>query len=70
VGNALGFALIMGMTAAIGAALPLVILHTKDVGTREGIFTWSVGPPRQRKLDLRVTVPVLWYRCAGLDWSW
>eukprot|EP00045_Choanoeca_perplexa_P003056 m.28451 g.28451 ORF g.28451 m.28451 type:complete len:350 (+) comp11840_c0_seq1:115-1164(+) len=40
VGNALGFAIILGLTSAIGAALPLVVLHPEDVGTRQGIFTW------------------------------
>eukprot|EP00730_Choanoeca_flexa_P004189 TRINITY_DN11623_c0_g1_i6.p1 TRINITY_DN11623_c0_g1~~TRINITY_DN11623_c0_g1_i6.p1 ORF type:complete len:348 (+),score=37.33 TRINITY_DN11623_c0_g1_i6:194-1237(+) len=40
VGNALGFAIILGLTSAIGAALPLVVLHPEDVGSREGIFTW------------------------------
>ena len=40
VGNALGFAIILGLTSAIGAALPLVVLHPDDVGTKQGIFTW------------------------------
>eukprot|EP00049_Salpingoeca_infusionum_P010481 m.180640 g.180640 ORF g.180640 m.180640 type:complete len:377 (+) comp14653_c0_seq31:84-1214(+) len=40
VGNALGFALILGLTSALGAALPLVILHPDAVKEREGTFTW------------------------------
>ena len=40
VGNSLGFSLILGMTSAIGAALPLVVLHPDDAGSRQGICTW------------------------------
>ena len=40
VGNALGFALILGMTSAIGAALPLLVQHPDEAGAKEGIFTW------------------------------
>eukprot|EP00047_Mylnosiga_fluctuans_P015532 m.47342 g.47342 ORF g.47342 m.47342 type:complete len:351 (+) comp5969_c0_seq2:40-1092(+) len=40
VGNSLGFSLILGMTSAIGAALPLVALHPDEAGSKVGIFTW------------------------------
>lgn len=32
-----------GLTSALGAAIPLVALHTSEVGTKEGICTWSVA---------------------------
>lgn len=41
VGNALGFALILGMTSAIGAALPLLVQHPDEAGAKTGIFTWA-----------------------------
>eukprot|EP00052_Salpingoeca_macrocollata_P017839 m.145992 g.145992 ORF g.145992 m.145992 type:complete len:371 (-) comp20516_c0_seq7:48-1160(-) len=40
VGNSLGFSLILGLTSALGSALPLVALHTSEVGSKEGICTW------------------------------
>lgn len=41
VGNSLGFSIILGMTSAIGSALPLVVLHSSEVGSNEGICTWA-----------------------------
>eukprot|EP00730_Choanoeca_flexa_P017364 TRINITY_DN8351_c0_g2_i1.p1 TRINITY_DN8351_c0_g2~~TRINITY_DN8351_c0_g2_i1.p1 ORF type:complete len:355 (+),score=36.76 TRINITY_DN8351_c0_g2_i1:79-1143(+) len=40
IGNNLAFAIVMAMTAAFGAAIPLVALHPEDAGNREGVFTW------------------------------
>lgn len=38
VGNSLGFALILGWTAALGSVIPLVALTPEDVGTTAGIL--------------------------------
>eukprot|EP00051_Salpingoeca_urceolata_P020920 m.321042 g.321042 ORF g.321042 m.321042 type:complete len:355 (-) comp19707_c0_seq16:1378-2442(-) len=40
VGNSLAFAIILGMTAALGAAIPLVSQHISEVIAQEGICTW------------------------------
>lgn len=40
VGNSLGFAIILGLTSALGSAIPLVALHPSEIGSQEGICTW------------------------------
>jgi L-rhamnose-H+ transport protein len=40
VGNALGFALILGLTSAMGSAIPLLVLNPEEATERVGIFTW------------------------------
>ncbi|EDQ92293.1 uncharacterized protein MONBRDRAFT_30717 [Monosiga brevicollis MX1] len=73
VGHALAFAIILGLTSAIGAALPLVILHPDDIGSRTGIFTWvalgvviiglvvlaKAGARREREQKAGETKPLL-----------
>jgi L-rhamnose-H+ transport protein len=41
VGNSLGFALILGLAATLGSAIPLVILHTSEVATKAGIWNFT-----------------------------
>src|SRR5207237_10795512 len=64
VGMALGFALILGITASFGSLLPLVILHSEQLGTKRGlaliagtivmivglVFLALAGRPRERGL--------------------
>eukprot|EP00040_Diaphanoeca_grandis_P002987 m.23333 g.23333 ORF g.23333 m.23333 type:complete len:421 (-) comp14177_c0_seq1:329-1591(-) len=40
VGNSLGFSIILGLCSALGAAIPLVVQHSDQIGSKEGIFTW------------------------------
>jgi len=41
VGNSLGFSIILGLTATLGAAIVLVALHPSDIATKEGYFTFA-----------------------------
>lgn len=41
VGNSLGFSIILGLTATLGSAIVLVVLHPTDIKTREGFFTFA-----------------------------
>lgn len=41
VGNSLGFALILGLSASLGSAIPLVVLHPDEVASRAGILNFT-----------------------------
>ena len=40
VGDSLGFSIILGLTSALGTAIPLLVLTPEEAGEKEGIFTW------------------------------
>ncbi|EGD72039.1 hypothetical protein PTSG_00056 [Salpingoeca rosetta] len=39
-GSSLAFSIILGLTAGLGSAVPLVALHPHDIASNEGIMTW------------------------------
>lgn len=41
VGDSLAFAIILGLCATLGTAVPMLILSPADAGKRVGIFTWA-----------------------------
>lgn len=40
VGNSLGFALILGLTATLGSVIPLLVFHIDEVGSAQGLCNW------------------------------
>lgn len=40
VGDSLGFSIILGLTSALGTAIPLLVLTPELAGEKEGIYTW------------------------------
>ena len=41
VGNSLGFSIILGLTATLGSAIVLVVLHPTHIKTKEGFFNFA-----------------------------
>jgi L-rhamnose-H+ transport protein len=41
VGDSLAFAIILGLCATLGTAIPMLILSPDDAGKKVGIFTWA-----------------------------